>query len=181
MHWMEVAERSNWLWVSDADYRTTGANRYRYTPPTHGFPCWADIKQYNTRYWGRSGGFGTRARHARRRKEKIFLSSLCLALRFRKPNLAWSPPITPVKSEGATIVRKIQFKLTLVPAGQCTVLQVKHLGVYCRLAANSIQNTWKGEVSQNHVARIVAHSVLRLLSTLYECEKNGEFSRIHDK
>ena len=156
MHWMEVAERSNWLWVSDADYRTTGANRYRYTPPTHGFPCWADIKQYNRRYWGRSGGFGTRARHARRRKEKIFLSSLCLALRFRKPNLAWSPPITPVKSEGATIVRKIQFKLTLVPAGQCRVLPVKHLGVYCRL----------GEVSQNHVARIVAHSLLQLLSTL---------------
>ena len=46
-----------------------------------------------------------------------------------------------VKSEGATIVRKVQFKLTLVPAGQCRVLQVKHLGVYCRLAANSIQNT----------------------------------------
>ena len=109
MHWMEVAERSNWLWLSDADYRTTGANRYRYTPPTHGFPCWADIKQYNRRYWGRSGGFGTRARstrHARRRKEKIFLSSLCLALRVRKPNLAWSPPIRPVKSEGATILVK---------------------------------------------------------------------------
>ena len=160
MHWMEVAERSNWLWVSDADYRTTGANRYRYTPPTHGFPCWADIKQYNRRYWGRSGGFGTRARsarHARRRKLSRALFSQTKSRLIAPSN---------VKSEGATIVRKIQFKLTLVPAGQCRVLQVKHLGVYCRLAANSIQNTWKGEVSQNHLARIVAHSLLRLLSTL---------------
>jgi len=121
MHWMEVAERSNWLWVSDADDRTTGANRYRYTPPTHGFPCWGDIKQYNRRYWGCSGGFGTRARsarHARRRKEKIFFSSLCLALRVRKPNLAWSPPITPVKSEGATILVKT-FETLVFKWGKC--------------------------------------------------------------
>ena len=76
----------------------------------------------------------------------------------RNENWAWSQltwTVLGVTSQTPFTCLANVKDLNFVRGGGENLVKAVFMKVYCRLTANSIQKTWKGEVSQNLFARIV--------------------------